>query len=262
MKPENHVDPPDLTKLLPILSIPTEGPFWTEAGKTVDWLRYLWTGPDPRVEINLRNIYPGVQFSAQMIYQAIIDEVSRLAIPGVQYGREILHESGPFSAYRAYLRIRREFSEYFVCAAPVGSGYFVSVRKIDRFPHVKWFHYLPVMMLLGLIFLVGLYFNGLLGGLIAMALLVSFGWSLCRYAAHGARSWLSEHLPELPVAGPLFMRWFRPDSYYRQDIHAAFLSLVDSAIRRVVEGLEPAPAVRPPAETLAGPIRTDLHRPA
>ena len=262
MKPDNHVDPPDLSKLLPVLSIPESGPFWTEAGKTAEWLRYLWTGPNPKIEINLRNIYPGVQFSAQTIYQGIIDEVARLAIPGVRYGREILHESGPFSAYRAYLRIHREFSEYFVCAAPVGAGYFVSVRKIDRFPHVKWFHYLPVAMLVGLFFLWGVYLDGLLGGLVFAAVLVSFLWSICRYAAQAAKNWLSEHLPEIPIVAPLYLRWFRPDSYYRQDVHAAFLSLVDSAIRQVLEGLEPAPALRPAPQTLGGPIRSDLHRTA
>lgn len=260
MKPDNHVDPPDFTKLVPGLSVPEAGPFWSEAGKTADWLRYLWTGPNPKIEIHLRNIYPGIQFSAQLIYQGIIDEVDRLAIPEVRYGREILYESGPFSAYRAYLRIWREFSDYFVCAAPVGSGYFVSVRKIDRFPHVKWFHYLPVVMLLFLIFLLGAAWNGLLGGFVAVALVVSFGWSLCRYAAHATRNWLSEHLPQIPIVAPLYMRWFRPDSFYRQDVHAAFLSLVDGAIKKVVEGLAPAPAHRPPSDALGGPIRKDLHQ--
>ena len=95
---------------------------------------------------------------------------------------EVLHESGFFSAYRAYLQVRREFSELLVCAAPVGNSYLISVRKIDRFPHTKWFHYviLPFFALPALI--AGAFMNGILGGILVLAVFVALVWSVCRYA--------------------------------------------------------------------------------
>jgi hypothetical protein len=92
-----------------------------------------------------------------------------------------------------------------------------------------------------------------------MAMFMSLVWSIFRYAAHAAKNWLSDHLPEIPWVGPLYLRWFRPDSYYRQDVHAAFLTLVDSAIREVITSMEQAQAIRLPNEALGGPVRRDLQ---
>lgn len=260
MKPDNYVEPPDLSKLVPLFPPANPSPFWTEFGKTIAWLRYQWAGPSPKIAVNLRTVYPDFQFSSQAIYQSIMDEIGRKQIPSVEYERTVLHESGPFSPYRTYLRIRREFSEYFICAAPVGTSYFISVRNVDRFPHSRWFHYLLVGVLLWLLFLLGVRWNGLVGGIVVVALSLSLVWSLFRYAAYAKENLLSEHLPHIPVVGALFLRWFRPDTFYREDIHAAFVTLVDGIIKRVVASIEPAPPMRADPESLGGPIRTNLGR--
>lgn len=259
MKPANYVDPPDLGKMFPVLALPPRGNFWTEAGKMVAWFRYLWTGPQPAVQISLRTIYPDTQFSPQTIYESISEEVVRKQVPGVYCDRVILRESGPFSPYRTYLRIHREFNDYFVCAAPVGTSFFVSVRTVDLFPHVKWFHYLLVLGFLAMVYQGGRQWDGILGGVVATAVTISLVWSIFRYASCLPQSWLEERIVESPLAGPLFVRWFRPDTFFRQDIHAAFVSLVDAAIQKVVSGLDPAPPMRPDSQAQDGPIRRDLH---
>ena len=220
----------------------------------------MWVGPTPNVTVDLNNVYAGRKFSAQAIYEGIIEAVEGLKIPGVSVGPQIIHEGGPFSPHRAYLRIRREFSEFLVCAAPVGNSYFVTVRKIDRFRHVKWFHYFIVFgALVGLVFGSALAF-GWEWAWIILVLLLTLAWSLMRYAAQFIRSRLAEKLPEIPVLGALYLRWFRPDTFFRQDLHSAFLTLVDAAIRDVVTGLDPAPPTRPATETHGGPILKNLHQ--
>ena len=59
--------------------------------------------------------------------------------------------------------------------------------------------------------------------------------------------------------GPLYLRWFRPDTFYRQDLHTAFVSLVDSVIQNVIAGIEQPQAIRPATQDIGGPVRTDLH---
>jgi hypothetical protein len=217
-------------------------------------------GPKPDVKVDLNDVFPGQTCSSQAIYEGIIGAVGGLKIPGVVIGPQIIHESGPFSPYRAYLRIRRELSEFLVCAAPVGNSFFITVRKVDRFRHVKWWHYIIAAWALS--FVAG--FPSLAFGLnpwVSLALVVSLVWSLMRYASHMTMSRLGETLPEIPIFGGLYLRWFRPDTYFRQDLHSAFLTLVDAAIREVIKGIDPTQPVRPATEFHGGPILKDLHQP-
>lgn len=244
-----------------VLAPPNSPQFWREVGNSFDWVKYVWVGPTPIITVDLNNVYAGRQFSSQTIYEGIIESVAGLKIPGVVIGPQIIHEAGPFSPYRAYLRIRREFSEFLVCAAPVGSSFFVTVRKIDRFPHVKWWHYLIVFVAYSFLSVAATLYFGRLGGLVFTVVLLALIWSLMRYGSHMNASWLGEKLPEIPVIGGLYLRWFRPDTFFRQDLHTAFLSLVDRAIRDVVTGIDPTQPLRPATEYHGGPILKDLNRP-
>ena len=253
-KPDNYVAPPRWAKEI------FGDPFaWEQPEGWLAWLWFLWTGPDPKIEVSVRQVYPHVRLSSEAIYKNIVDGVEKLDIPDVRYGPEILHESGFFSAYRAYLQVRREFSEFLVCAAPVGNSYLISVRKIDRFPHIKWFHYviLPIAVLPAIT--VGAFMNGFLGGVLVLASSAALVWSVCRYAAHSTHTFLADRLPEIPFIGPLYLRWFKPDTFYRQDVHAAFVALVNGVVQQVLASLEEVQTVRPLPQDVPSPIRRDLH---
>jgi hypothetical protein len=248
--PANHVSP----DLRAFLTGPMSPYFWGELKNTVDWAEYVWTGPKPQVRLHFGQVYPGQQFSSQAIYKDISDAVWKLKLPDTVCHPRIIHEGGPFTPYRTYLQIRREFSEFLVCAAPVGNSFFVTARKIDHFRHVKWWHYLIALNTFAG-FLIGSIMNfGALGGSICVALMVSFIWSVFRYAAQTSFHWLNNQLAEIPVLGSLYLRWFRPDTYFRQDLHSAFMNLVDGVIREVVAGLAPQPPMRPETSTHGGPI--------
>ena len=92
-----------------------------------------------------------------------------------------------------------------------------------------------------------------------MALIGSFIWSLFRYSARAAESWFGKHLQHIPFVAPIYIRWFRPDTFYRQDLHAAFLSLVDTAIKGVVAELDQAQGVRIGTEKQGTPAHPDLQ---
>jgi hypothetical protein len=108
MQPENYTEPPNLATL--VTTAPSDQQFWQEVGKTFGWVRYVWVGPKPDVKVDLNDVFPGQTCSSQAIYEGIIGAVGGLKIPGVVIGPQIIHESGPFSPYRAYLRIRRHRS--------------------------------------------------------------------------------------------------------------------------------------------------------
>ncbi len=255
MIPDNYVDRPNLVALFSSNPGTSAG----EAVKTLAWLKFLWTGPNPNIAIDHSSLYFHTKLSALTIYESMVTEVDRHKVPGVQVGRQILHESGPFSPYRAYLSIRREFDEFLVCAAPVGEAYILTVRKIDYFPHIKWFHYIPFFLLSGGAFLGGLAWDGWVGALVVVALPASLVWSLFRYAAHSTMNWFSKHLPYIPFIGHLYMRWFLPDTYYRQDVHGAFLTIVDKCIHAVIDDLNPENMARPSTVPIEGPVQSDLH---
>ncbi len=238
---------------------PLEDSFWSDPNNMGNWLRYMWRGPEPKVVLDLGQVYPGQKFSPKTFYQGIIEAVERLKIPGVKIGPVAIHEGSRFSPFRVYLQIRREFSEFLVCAAPVGESFFVTVRRIDRYPHVKWFHYLIAFCLFAGVATTLGWFSGLESGAIAVAVLVAFVWSVMRFAAKGASEWLSEHLHEVPILGPLYLRWFRPDTYYRQDLHGAFLALVDGAVMEAIQELDGGQPFRPPIERQGGPQAKRLH---
>lgn len=238
---------------------PGEKDFWEAIGGTFAWIRYVWKGPEPKVEVETFNVYPKQHFSAQSIYRGIIDAIEALEIPGVMYGPQVMHEGGRFSYHRAYLSIEREFSQFLVCAAQVGVSYMITVRKVDRFPHVKWWHYLFLLLFLATVILYAYVELGAVGSLVFIAGLVALGWSCARHASSTVGTWLSKHLHEIPVVGPLYLRWFRPDTFFRQDLHRAFLTLVTDAIKTTISGLEQAQAIRPPTEKQGAPILRDLH---
>jgi phage shock protein PspC (stress-responsive transcriptional regulator) len=210
------------------------------------WERLLlaWHGPPPQVKLETFELHPDRAIAASAVYEALAAAVRRLEVPGVKLTTRPLPEAGPLGADRLYLSVRREFSEFLVCVAPVGVSTFVSVRSLDRFPHVRWLHYLVAFGVFAGLAGALLVALTLLQTLVVLALAVTFLWSVARYAKTSEGGW-AERLPELPVLGPLYLRWFRPDTFYRQDVHQAFTGLVRRAVQGVLAGLDDTQPLRP-----------------
>jgi len=71
-------------------------------------------------------LFEGFQDSPQRIYSLLDGAIVKRKIPNVKTSRIKYSETGMFSAKREYLRVRRKEHIFDICAAPFGTGFFVS----------------------------------------------------------------------------------------------------------------------------------------
>lgn len=68
----------------------------------------------------------GMTQSSDLFYREIENRIGKHAIKGVALERVNIAEGGIFSSKREYLQVCRDEYVFHVCAAPFGSGFFVS----------------------------------------------------------------------------------------------------------------------------------------
>lgn len=73
-----------------------------------------------------KHFYDNIQFSTSDFYAQVKDGLIERKIEGLNYGQESFLESHIFSAKRIYLRINEHEYAFYICAAPFGTGTFVS----------------------------------------------------------------------------------------------------------------------------------------
>jgi hypothetical protein len=78
------------------------------------------------VHSNKCHYFNNLQFSSQEFYALVEQIMSVRQIPEVKISRVEYHENSVFSNKREYLRIQRKDDMFDICAAPVGTGFFVS----------------------------------------------------------------------------------------------------------------------------------------
>lgn len=77
------------------------------------------------------------QFSTQEFYASVEAILKERKIPGIETGRKTYSQTGIFSSSREYLRIVYEEEMVLICAAPFGTGAFVSFRSGEWMNHFK-----------------------------------------------------------------------------------------------------------------------------
>lgn len=183
--------------------------------------------------------------SPQEFYDAVRREIESRQLPKVDLNLVSRAEGiRLLSSERVYLRLRRTDMAYDLCAAPFGTGFFFSFRV----------SLLPITFgLLDLLVLVfGFGFGGLtllaalgpaVGSVVVLALLVFLAVGLWSAPRHDF-DWLDDLLLALPVIGPLYYRFFRPQTVYRQDAALVYLQAVERIFRRQVDELTLARGVK------------------
>lgn len=68
----------------------------------------------------------GLTQSVDEFYVAVEEELRGASVEGLKSERVAIAESGLLSAKREYLQVRRKEHVFHICAAPFGSGFFVS----------------------------------------------------------------------------------------------------------------------------------------
>jgi hypothetical protein len=88
---------------------------------------YFRTGKTPdRVSSNWQRYFENIRFSSQDFYTRIEDLITEREIPDAKCRRVNLNQAGILSARREYLRVSRGETVIDICAAPFGTGFFVS----------------------------------------------------------------------------------------------------------------------------------------
>ena len=72
------------------------------------------------------------EFSAEEFYQSVQEAITNRKIPDVKFSRVTYSQGGLFSGGREYLHIEKGEFIYDVCAAPYGTGFFVSLWYVER----------------------------------------------------------------------------------------------------------------------------------
>ena len=75
---------------------------------------------------NWNNRVPGMDQSSNEFYQGVEAAIAAEKLPDVKCERVNIAEGGMLSAKREYLQVRRKELVFHICAAPYGTGFFLS----------------------------------------------------------------------------------------------------------------------------------------
>jgi hypothetical protein len=170
-------------------------------------------------------------------YKMVLRNLDWRKVPDLKAGTIWLHEGHVFSRERLYLQLKRERLVFEICAAPFGTGYFVSSRLFDRRRGANAFHYIFACLFLASIGIAVWYRFGWIIGVIATGFLFSTLWSLMRLAVQESAAWLDQNLCEFPVLGPIYESLFHPNTYYREDTNTMYKAVVKKAFKESVSEL-------------------------
>lgn len=79
-----------------------------------------------------QHTFSDFNFSSQEFYPKVQGVLTQTKIPEIDYSRITFSQGGILSANREYLRIKRNEFVFYVCAAPFGTGFFVSWWLVER----------------------------------------------------------------------------------------------------------------------------------
>jgi hypothetical protein len=78
------------------------------------------------IKSHWQHFYDNIQFSSGEFYTQVEEGLKERKVQGLNFGTESFLQSHIFSAKRVYLRITEHEYVFYICAAPFGSGTFIS----------------------------------------------------------------------------------------------------------------------------------------
>jgi hypothetical protein len=210
------------------------------------------------------------QASPLEFYRSLDKAIEARAVPELQPGRVEMKEGGMASAKREYLRLHRGKHAFDVCAAPFGSGFFVSWWFTE--PPLKFGFLYTLAFIFAVLFLmnivggIGLAIGTGIGGfgfgvlmcggsalLGVPAILWLFGNAMRQGAIGGESTILA-----MPLIGPIYERVFAPETFYAMDTALMFQDAVHNAVLEVVDCMTAAKGIRALSEAERKPIMKRL----
>ena len=189
-------------------------------------------------------------------------------LPGLDLFHVEFSEGGILSAKREYLRMTRERLIFDVCAAPFGTSYFFSCRfaEIPAVVHlwqiivllIAFWICLPLSFALCIKIFGGLaFFVWPIGWIVFLILAI---YTMRNAVSLGLKD-LDAILIKSPVIGPIYERWIRKETYYREDTRIMYRETVDAVVKAKVEEVTGAKGIKLIRFNEYSPILGDLYKP-
>jgi len=212
-----------------------------------------------------------LQISSQQFYSRLHQVLCERKVPMLEGGRIEFHEGGPLSPKRQYLRLKRERVTFDICAAPFGTGGFVSWRLGERYLRLNFLglfvlivaflailnsiqDYRITLFRLSLDLHQTLITVGIVAGIIVFLL-----W-LMRSAVGLGLANLDALLLHTPVIAGFYERFLRPMTYYRIDLALMYEAAIHQAVLQVLDELTEAQKLPRLPDSDRKPIMRDFYK--
>ena len=211
-------------------------------------------------------LFEQYQTSSLEFYTSVEKAVEKRLVPEAYWTRVEHKEGGLASAKREYLRMHRGKFAFDICAAPFGTGFFVSWWLTEpalpfAFLYTLGF-FVAVFVCFNLAYGIGFAFGALssgygkgvvLGGMLSVIGVPAFLWllgsALRRGIIPGERTVLA-----MPIVGWLYERIFAPETFYAMDTAIMFQDSIHSAVLEVIDCMTSAKGIRALTEAERKPI--------
>ena len=206
-------------------------------------------------------LVPGFTTSSKEFYAAVEQELVERQVPGLEIHHVDFAEGGVLSQKREYLRMTRERLVFDICASPFGSSYFFSCRFAEIPATVKLWELCAVLLCALVITSIVFKIAGwLLGPFVLLAGLLFLVFILRNAVAIGLQD-LDAALIKLPVVGPIYERWFRKETYYRDDTRLMYCDTVNTVVKTKVEETTGVKGIKLLRFNEYSPILAELYKP-
>jgi hypothetical protein len=215
------------------------------------------------------HLIENMEASPQEFYLRLEQVIRERKIPNLESGRIEWREGGVLSAKRLYFRLLRERIVIDICAAPFGTGFFVSWRLGQIWLRLN---FLGLLMILWLVCAAGVfgfskyqfellrYRNIVIGAIGAAALLAVIVFALMRNAVSAGMADLDALFLHTPVLAGFYERFLRPVTYYRIDLATMYQAAVHAAVTEVIDEMTEARKLPRLTETERKPILRDYYK--
>jgi hypothetical protein len=199
----------------------------------------------------------GLQEPPADFYGNVETAIAKRNIPDAKTEYVEYREGGAFSGFRKYLRVRRHREVFDVCAAPFGNGCFFSWWMTEVRPELP--AAASVLIVLGYLAVLGLFARwfGVFAGPIILIFLIPL---VLFFASKMGTPQADDFIGMLPIFGQLYVRLFKPITYYRIDTSEMFQASVRAAVMEAVDLATTAKGVRALTELERKPTMRDFFR--
>lgn len=214
------------------------------------------------------SLVPEFNASTEDFYDAIEKDLKDRKVPGLEMFHIEFTEGGVLSDKREYLRMTRERLVFDICAAPFGTAYFFSCRFAEVPAVIRLWQIIVLIVALAVCGPLSLGLCVRIFGLLA-PFVWFIGWValviLAIYVLRNANEVgikdLDAMLIKSPIVGPMYERFFRRETYYRQDTRLMYCDTVNMVVKGKVEELTGAKGIKLLRFNEHSPILSELYKP-